>query len=194
MEYKLTKLKLDKNRGILFLKTCFSVYKTQLFIMLFFLAITALADAGIPKLIEHLINTYIAKSNYSGLINFSLFVFLAVIIATICQYFQVRMSGKLSQQVLFDIRRRLFRKLQNLPISFYSQNQSGEIIQRITKNVADVDRFFQQGFTRLMNIIFSLLSVFVFLFLTSWQIALICLFGVILVLLFLIFQGKFSID
>lgn len=190
MEYKLDKIKLNKKRGLIFLKTCFSVYKRSLFLMLFLLALVAFSDAFVPKLIEYIVNNFIVNPDYPSLINFSLLVFLVTIIAFICQYFQTKLSSNLSQKVLFDIRARVFVKLQSLPLSFYSQNQSGQIIQRINRNVSDIDRFFQQGFTRLSNITFSLLFVLVFLFLTNWQVALICLSGVFLITIFLLFQGK----
>ncbi|MCJ7827589.1 ABC transporter ATP-binding protein/permease, partial [Patescibacteria group bacterium] len=152
------------------------------------LVVVAAGDAQVPKMMERAVNRFVLGNDFEGLVRYSFLVFGVVMTVFIAQFFQTRIGGWLSERVLFDIRQKIFKKLQELPIRFYSVNQSGEIIQRITENVQDINRFFQHGFVRLTNVASSLTLVLIYMYLTDWRVATICLIGVGLVLAFLLIQ------
>jgi ABC-type multidrug transport system fused ATPase/permease subunit len=92
---------------------------------------------------------------------------------------------------LFNIRQEVFKKIQELPIQFFSDNQTGDLIQRLTGNVEALNRFFSQGLVQIFNIVFSLSTILIAMYLLDWRIASISLLATTVVILFIIVQGKF---
>lgn len=191
MNYKLTELESRQQDGLRFIVHYFNTYKWALAGMFSLLFVSTLGSTTIPKLTEYAINHFVLAGDIQKLWWATLIGLAIVIVSTLIQYWQTIITGTVSQKVLYDVRRDIFAKLQELPVSFYSQNQSGEIIQRITENVSDIDRFFQEGFLRFMNLFFSIVLIFVFMFATHWQATLISLLGVVSLLFFLVLQSQF---
>ena len=189
--YNLNKITQERKSAIRLLYHQFSRYKKALLAIVFFIIVYTTGEALLPKIIEYAINTNIAQGDSSGLLKTSLILAIAAIVAVIAKYFQSLVTGRISAQVLFNLREDIFVKLQSLPVEFFSENQSGDIIQRITENVSAIDRFLSQGLMRGLDLVFALLATFFFMYYTNWKIALLSTIGVVLVLIFLLIQGRF---
>ena len=190
MNYKLIQLKTKKKSGLKFLIKEFLVYRRGLVLTGGLLLLIALTSAWIPKLIEQGTNQHIITGDLTGINKLSALILIVIIITAVAFYYETRLAGHISQKVVFNIRQKIYAQLQTLPLAFFSHNQSGEIIQRVTENVNDIDRFFQHGFLRLVNMASKMMLVFIFMFVINWQIAAIVLSGVIIILLFLLIQGN----
>jgi len=189
MDYTLSG-NVERKEGIKLLKSHFLRYKAELALTMLFLVMSAIGPAVILKLVEFAIDNDIAAGDMEGLAWTSAII-LAVAVATIvCLYFRTIFANTLSQKVLMDLRRSVFEKLQELPLAFYSDNQTGDIIQRITENVSGIDRLFTQGLMRLLDTLFLVIFNLVFMAITNVKLTLISFSGVSIVFLFLIFQGK----
>ncbi|KUK84158.1 MAG: ABC transporter, ATP-binding/permease protein [Microgenomates bacterium 39_6] len=189
--YNLNEIAEERKSAIRLLYRQLFRYKKAFLAIIFFAIIYATGEALLPKIIEYAVNTNITSRDYSGLIKTSLILAAAALIAVIAKYFQSLITGRVSAKVLFNLREDVFTKLQSLPIEFFAENQSGDIIQRITENVSAIDRFLSQGLMRGLDLVFTLSATFFFMYYTNWQIALLSTVGVILVLIFLLIQGRF---
>jgi ABC-type multidrug transport system fused ATPase/permease subunit len=190
MEYTLNNLPSNKKEGIALLKRSFLKYKGELLVTIFFLVASAIGAASIPKLVEYAINTNIAQKDTSGLMTTSIIILCVALATTALIYFRTIFANTLSQKVLFNLRKSVFEKLQELPLAFYSDNQTGDIIQRITENVSGVDRFFTQGLMRLLDTVSLVVFSIVFMIFTNIKLTLISAVGIILIFAFLIIQGR----
>lgn len=119
-----------------------------------------------PYLIKSTIDTYIPAKDIIGL-NHTILLAICIVLANIVlQYCQTSLVGHIGQNILFDLRRRLFAKLQELPVQFFSENKSGDIIQRITNDVQSVNNMLSEGIQRGISTIFKVIvtgAVLVFL-------------------------------
>ncbi len=70
----------------------------------------------------------------------------------------VRMSGRIAQTVLFDLRGRVFRHAQLLSLSFHEKYTSGRVISRLTSDVDSIAEALEEG---LDNFISGALAVIV---------------------------------
>jgi ATP-binding cassette subfamily B protein len=182
----------NTKNGLKLLVKHFKPYLPLFTLVLFSLLITnVLSTIVIPKLAQIAIDENILKGDIPGLIKILMYILGTLIFTTIGHYVRVRSTGKLSQQVLFNIRQEVFKKIQELPTQFVSDNQTGDVIQRLTGNVEALNTFFSEGLVRMMQLIFGLLSVLVAMYILDWRVATISLIATLITLLFISLQGKF---
>jgi ATP-binding cassette, subfamily B, bacterial len=146
--------------------------------------LSSIAEVAVPYLIIIAIDQYIAKGDLSGLVNILgglviLFVFISAI-----SYFQTITTSRISQQVLYSLRRDLFDKIQSLPLDFFNQNKSGDIISRINNDTEKLNNFFGQSIFQFVRNFFTFLGIGLFIFWISWKLALIVWLPVVLVVIF----------
>jgi ABC-type multidrug transport system fused ATPase/permease subunit len=191
MNYTLKNEKIDNKKGLQLILGEFWKYKKQLSLILLCLLITTLSSVFVPQLLKYGIDEGINKSDVAKLWFLSgVFVALLVIMA-FTFVIQTRLTGKLGQKVLLDLRAKVFAKLQELPMEFFGQNQSGDIIQRLTGNVEGINSFFSEGFVRLVNIIFSMFGFLTIMLVMNQTLGLMVVASVILVLIYLFIQGHY---
>ncbi len=98
-----------------------------------------------PLLTGYAIDHYIRTGNLKGLLLFSTFLMAIFLIAMVTGYFQTKLMGSVSQRMLFSLRNSLFKKLLELPVSFFNQNKVGDLISRINNDTDKINQFFSQS-------------------------------------------------
>jgi ATP-binding cassette, subfamily B, bacterial len=93
-------------------------------------------------------------------------------------------AGRLRQQVLLDLRRRVFRHFQRLDIAFHERYTTGRVVTRLTSDVEAVDDMLFAGFDCLITTALMPLGIGVVLVVLDWRLGLMCLavFGILLLL------------
>ena len=76
---------------------------------------------------------------------------LALVVAVILQRFTILVMTNAGERVQFDIRRRLFTKLQQLSMSYYDKTKLGRIISRCTSDVNSLREVNVWGLTQVVN-------------------------------------------
>jgi ATP-binding cassette subfamily B protein len=181
----------NTQRGLKLLVRHFKPYIFSLvIIILSLIAVNILGTILIPRLAKQAIDQNILSGDLQGLLNTLLYILILLVFTTIGHYIRVRSTGVLSQKVLFNIRQEVFKKIQQLPTQFVSDNQTGDLIQRLTGNVEALNSFFAEGFVRILNTAFAIISVLTAMYLLDWRVAMISLVATILVLTFILVQGK----
>ena len=84
-------------------------------------------------------------------------------------------SDSLSQKVSYDVRNRLYDKLQHLSFAYHDKEHTGTLMSKATADVEAVRRFVMMGLVRSVDVaLLILVSVFILFFL-NWELALISL-------------------
>lgn len=119
-----------------------------------------LVNAGLslagPYLVGYTIDHHVQTKDYNGLLVFSGILLALYIVAFVANYLQMRVMGGIGQRMLFRLRNSVFNKLQELPLDFFNQNKSGDLISRINNDTDKVNQFFSQS---LMRFIGSLITM-----------------------------------
>jgi ATP-binding cassette subfamily B protein len=89
----------------------------------------------------------------------------------------VRVSGRLSQQVLFDLRMRVFTHVQRLSISFHENYTSGKIVARLTSDVETMQDLLERALNDALSAVLSVLTIAVILIWLDVPLALVVLAG-----------------
>jgi ATP-binding cassette subfamily B protein len=148
-----------------------------------FIAIIVNAGATLlaPVLIAHTVDVYITHGNFIGALRFSLLLLAVYAIALFAGYFQTKRMGTVGRGVLFKMRNALFTKLQELPIAFFNQNKTGDLISRINNDTDKLNQFFAQALVQFIGSAFLILGAGIFLIVLNWKLGLAALVPALLV-------------
>ncbi|MET0133911.1 MAG: ABC transporter ATP-binding protein [Kibdelosporangium sp.] len=94
-----------------------------------------------------------------------------------------RIAGRIGQDVLLDLRRRVFGHVQRLSLSFHETYTSGKIISRLTADVDTINELLDEGLNRLMNAVLTVLGIGVLLLVLDRPLGLLVLAGFVPLLL-----------
>lgn len=78
-------------------------------------------------------------------------------------------------RLVFDLRRKLFRHLQKLSLSYYDSIRPGEIMARLTSDVAAIQSLITGTALQLLINVFTCTAILVILFAMHWRLALVAL-------------------
>jgi len=101
-------------------------------------------------------------------------------------YLQTYLVGWVGQRALQDLRLRMFRHLQELPVGFYERRQAGVLISRMTNDVSALDSLVTDSVVTLFQASLTLVGSLVILFFLDAELALLTL-----VIVPLLFAGSF---
>ncbi len=126
-------------------------------------------------MLRPIINAYISygNSNIAGLIN-SLILMAAVYISgVVATYIQARLMLHVSQSALSQIRKELFEKMQQLPISFFDKNSKGDLMSRYTNDVDVVGEMLNNTVVQLFSGAMTIIGTLIMMVYTNVWLAII---------------------
>ena len=91
-------------------------------------------------------------------------------------YLQARLMMSVSQGAVQKIRNDLFTKLQKLPVRYFDQNPTGEVMSRFTNDIDNIDMMLNNSLTSMVSGVVSLVGTFVFMISTNVWLTLITIF------------------
>lgn len=125
--------------------------------------------------IERLINNYIVPltkekvPNYGPLATAIAVMFGIYAIGFLSNYLFNMLMGVLAQKVQYRVRNEMFVHMESLPISYFDQNEFGDIMSRYTNDIDTLMQMISQSIPQFTNSALSLLFVVVAMFSLSWQ-------------------------
>ncbi|MDQ5893312.1 MAG: ATP-binding cassette, subfamily bacterial [Patescibacteria group bacterium] len=137
---------------------------------------TVILNSGLtlvgPLLIGYVIDTFIQQGNMKGVLTFSGILLAVYAAAFIANYVQMRVMGAVAQRTLWRLRNDVFSKLMELPLAFFNQNKSGDLISRINNDTDKLNQFFSEGLMRFVGSLFIVLGSGIFILFINWKLAL----------------------
>ena len=134
----------------------------------------AVAQAGGPWLIGRAIDQHILRGDAAGLSRTMLFLLGIYLLGTFASRGQVYGVGSIAQRLLASMRRRIFDRLQHLPLRYFDRRPVGDLMSRVTNDVDTLNQLFSQGLTQLLGSLFSLIGILVAMLVLQWNLALAC--------------------
>jgi ATP-binding cassette subfamily B protein len=132
-------------------------YRGRVAAMLLALVLGTAASLAPPLLARAAIDRGIEKHDTSALMIVVVAFFASALLVWLMTYVQTYLVGWVGQRALADLRIRIFKHLQTLPIGFYESRPAGVLISRMTNDVEALDSLvtdsvvtlFQSGLTLL---------------------------------------------
>jgi ABC-type multidrug transport system fused ATPase/permease subunit len=98
-----------------------------------------------------------------------------VLVQAISRMFFLRRAGRIGQEVLLELRRRIFRHFQRLDVAFHDRYTSGRVVARSTNDVEAIQDMLETGFDGLITAVLTLLGTSVLLVVLDVKLGLMCL-------------------
>lgn len=137
------------------------------------LVIISAATQGLsPYLIGVAIDNFISKANAIGLAQIMLVLMVVSVVGMFATRYQIIVTNKVAQNLLAELRREVFVKIQSLSLQFLESKQAGELMSRLVNDIEALNSFFTQALSQLVGSLFSLLGLMVAMVLIDWQLAL----------------------
>ncbi|MBX3167250.1 MAG: ABC transporter ATP-binding protein [Candidatus Eremiobacteraeota bacterium] len=116
-----------------------------------------------PALTGYAIDHYVTGQDLPGLARSCVLLLVLYGLAGVAVYFQSVWTGTVGQQLLFQLRKQLFEKLQELPLGFFQVNQSGDLISRLNNDTDKINMFFSQALMQFLGGLITMLGSACFL-------------------------------
>ncbi|MCC6299406.1 MAG: ABC transporter ATP-binding protein [Anaerolineales bacterium] len=137
------------------------------------IAATSSTDAYFTYLNKEIVDTGIELKNAAALTRIAWLYGSIILFQSVTVFTFIYLAGVMGERVQYDLRKMLFNHLQQLSLSYYSQNSVGRLIARVTSDTGRVSDLVSWGIVdstwAAMNIVTSL----VFMAIINWKLALI---------------------
>ena len=137
--------------------------------------LTAMVDLAGPYLMGLAIDSYISKSNLSGLATLLSWMVISYILAAAGTWLQMYLMAGVAQHAVRDMRADLFAHLQTLPLRFFDQRAHGEIMSRLTNDVENISNILATNASQLISSVFGVIGVIIIMFVLNVPLAIVSL-------------------
>lgn len=107
-------------------------------------------DSGVPAFRDH---------DYGPLVAVAIGYAVCSVGAGVLQYAFIRAAARINQDVLLDLRGRIFRHAQALSVDFHERYTSGRLISRSTTDVESLRELLSEGLQELIGVVLSFVSI-----------------------------------
>ena len=100
-------------------------------------------------------------------------ILAAAVLRAFFSYWMTFMGEWLGQHVAYDLRNRIYDRLQRLSYAYHDQQQTGQLMSRATQDVEGTRMFIQMGAIRLLDIMTRVAIAATLMFASDWRLALV---------------------
>ena len=122
-----------------------------------------------------IIDVAIANRDTTRLNWLGLLVVLAAVGAAVVSMIERWMSSQIGEGIIYDLRDKLFRHVQAMPLGFFTQTQTGALISRLNNDVIGAQRAFTTFLSTVIGNIINLAITLVAMFAIEWRLTLLSL-------------------
>jgi ATP-binding cassette, subfamily B, multidrug efflux pump len=136
-----------------------------------------------PLLVQWTLDRDVANGDYPGMVRMMLFLLALLVIQSAVQYVHTYLSGWMGQQVIRDIRTKLYQHLINLRLKFFDKTPIGRLVTRSISDVETLADVFSEGLAAMVSDLLQLVFILTLMFLTDWRLSLLSLSTIPLLLI-----------
>jgi ATP-binding cassette subfamily B protein len=126
-----------------------------------------------PQYLQRAIDDGIAVGKQDAIVAAVTMLLVLALVRGVFSFLQTYWLEQVSQNVAFEMRNRLFNKLSDLSFSYHDQQQTGQLMTRVTSDVEVIRQFVGQGLLNLIASVVTVFGVIAVLLATNWQLALV---------------------
>ncbi len=176
------------------LMTFVKPYQGRFFIVLFLTLATAIAAPVLPYLVGYTIDIYVINGDFQGLLNMSVILIGVLALQAVLQYLHTYFSGWLGQNIIRDMRIRLYQHLLNLRLKFFDKTPIGRLVTRTISDLETLADIFSQGVAAIISDMLQIIFILAFMLYKDWKLTLVSLAALpLLILSTYVFKEKVKV-
>jgi len=180
---------LDK-RALKFLFKYMKMHTKTLVIAIICMLIVSIASLIGPYLIKVAVDDYIMVGDLSGLNLIFILMILSYAVFWIFSYFQTYLANWVGHQIVGEIREDLYEHMQDLPMQFYNERNTGDIMARVTHDVNALSDVVSNGFIHLLSDIFLMGGIMIVMLILNVRLALVSFITIPFIFFIVYYLGK----
>lgn len=162
-------------------------YVVKMVIALILSAIGGILGLFGPKITQKALDEAIPQANMNMLIMLVILLVVTFSAGILFTTIRSRIMIKVSQNIIYDIRKDIFEHLQKLPFQYYDDRPHGKILIRVVNYVNSVSDMLSNGLINVVLEIMNLIFIVVFMFMVDVKLSLVVLAGVPVLAVFMMY-------
>ena len=161
-------------------------YKWKMLLALCMSAIGAIAGLFAPIITQSALDYVIPEGNTRKLLALAAILVGVYVINVLMVTLRSRIMVRVSQKIIYDIRKDLFAHLQRLPFQYYDDRPHGKILIRVVNYVNSVSDMLSNGLINMILEIINLIFIVIFMFAVDVELSTVVVCGVPVLAVFMI--------
>jgi ATP-binding cassette subfamily B multidrug efflux pump len=147
-----------------------------------------------PYLLKYTVDHHIQSKNQQGLTLFICLIGVTLLLEVLAQFYFVYWANWLGQDIIKDIRIKLFKHLSGFKMSYYDHEPVGKLVTRAVSDIEAIARIFSQGLFMIISDLLKMVVVLGFMLYMNWKLTLIVIAAMpILIYATRVFQIKMKV-
>lgn len=169
-------------------------YKSRYYWVIFFAITLSVFAALRPFLLKQTVDEYISPKDSIGLLYYILLMGGALLFEVISQFYFVYLANWLGQDIIRDIRVKLFSHLMSFKMKYFDNEPVGKLVTRSVFDIESISKIFSQGLFMIISDLLKMVVVLLFMFYMNWKLTVIVMCAMpILVIATRVFQKKMKV-
>lgn len=128
-----------------------------------------------PMILRSVLDYGISARSWAPILSGTLLLVGLAIVRGLFGFTQSYWSEKVSQSFAYDLRNKLFEKIQTLSFAYHDRTQAGQLMTRLTSDVEQVRSFVASALLQFISALLLLIGSLFALFSMNWQLTLIAI-------------------
>ena len=141
-------------------------------IAIFGMVITALSDPALSAIMKPILDGGFIQRDQSVINLLPLGLFSIFLLRSIGIFLTIYYMAKVGRTLVYRLREMMFKKILNLPISFYDKSSSGDLMSRISHNVELLSSVASRSLIILIRDTLTIIGLLIWMFYLSWELTL----------------------
>jgi len=147
-----------------------------------------------PLILQGTVDIYIKPKDNYGLLMYVTLMGITLLLEVIFQFFFVYWANWLGQDIVKDIRTKLFQHMLSFRMKYFDNAPVGQLVTRSVSDIEQIARIFSQGLFMIASDLMKMAVCLIIMFWMNWHLSLIVVLAMPILLYFTrIFQRKMQL-
>ncbi len=158
-------------------------YTKQIILSMVMVLLSAATQGAGPFITGKAIDQYISKGDANGLAILMVLLLVVYALGSITARWQTLLLANAGQNVLADLRVKVFKHIESLSLQYLEGNQAGELMSRLVNDIDALNNFISQSLSQMIGSLFALVGIGVAMVAINWKLGLVVMIMVPILLL-----------
>ena len=145
--------------------------KKRIWSVIFVVILSTFLNLLGPYLMALALDDYIMKGNMEGLVKIVYLLIGLYVLGAFFSWLESYYMIVVSQNIVYEIRVDVFRKIQELSVRYFDKGKKGDMISRLTNDIENISNTLNQTLVQMIKSVLGIGGAIVFMFILSWQLS-----------------------
>ncbi|HYC87099.1 MAG TPA: ABC transporter transmembrane domain-containing protein, partial [Chryseosolibacter sp.] len=169
-------------------------YRGKFYLLIFLTFAVGVLSAIRPLLVQWTLDDDVASGDYEGMAQMTIILLVLLVVQSVAQYVHTYLSGWMGQQVILNIRTKLYAHLVRHRLRFFDKTPIGRLVTRTISDVETLADVFSEGLAAMVSDLLQVAFILIMMFVIDWRLSLLSLSTIpLLIISTYIFKEKIKV-